>query len=420
MSDACSLANGPPSLARDLLASVDCFIAGKVEASFASLFAPGGSLASALTIALTIYVAIYGYRVALGLASVTLADIVPHFIRIGLVLALATNWPAYERLVFKLLFDGPQQVAALVMPGASASKGDAVIVGEQRVFDALTTYAGEAWMQRDPAAPPANATPAPAPAQPTPPAVAGATPAVPAQQGANITGFIPGPPQFVAIALWISALLMMASSVGLLLIVRIILALLLVVGPLFIALGLFSATRGLSEGWLRAALKFALVPLIVLPLAGVLVTVLTPFVATLPEGPITAFRDTPALAILMIVVVFAFVLSQALSLANIIAIGLRFPKAAAPPPSASAEMPVPVQPPPVAEQSRAEAIVNLVQLASPAIAAAPPRDMIVSRLAELPAPSAIDPAAVAGRLGQSYRRIAPRAGYASSGPGIVK
>jgi type IV secretion system protein VirB6 len=419
MSLACSLPGGPPSLARDLLASVDCLIAGKVEASFASLMAPGGSLAAALTIGLTIYVAIYGYRLALGLASLALAEIVPHFIRIGLVLVLATNWPAYERLVFNLLFDGPQQVAALVMPGANAGTADAVIVGEQRLFDTITDYAGDAWMQRDPTALPANAAvTAPAPAQTPPPA--SPAPSAPAPAAPTINSFVPGPPQFVAIVLWISALLMMASSVGLLLIVRVILALLLVVGPLFIAFGLFGATRGLSEGWLRAAVKFALVPLIVLPLAGVLVTVLAPFVASLPEGPITAFRETPALAILMIVVVFAVVLSQALSLTSIIAGGLRLPRGTASPLRNNVETAVTVSRAPVPEPNRIEAIVNLVQMAPWAGTAAQPRDMLVSRAAEPPAVSTIDPAAVAGRLGQGYRRITPRAGFAGSGPSTAK
>lgn len=402
MSAACSLASGPPSLARDLLASVDCLIAGKVETAFAGLMAPGGSLSTALTTALTIYVAIYGYRLALGLAALSLAEIVPHFVRIGLVLALATNWPAYERLVFQLLFEGPQQVAALVMPGAGAGTADAVIVGEQRLFDAITDYAGDAWAQRDPVPIAEAATTA----QPAPP------PPAPA-----MTGFIPGPPQFVAITLWLSALLMMASSVGLLLIVRIILALLLVVGPLFIALGLFSATRGLSEGWLRAAIKFALVPLIVLPLAGVLVTVLTPFVERLPAGPIMAFRDTPALAILIIVVVFAVVLSQALSLANLIAVGLRLRPGAASAPPTTADPAVPTLRASAPEPSRVEAIVNLVQMTPWAGSAAQPRDLLVSRAAEPLPVSVIDPAGVAGRLGQGYRRITPRAGFAGGGAG---
>ncbi|WP_156874380.1 type IV secretion system protein [Sandarakinorhabdus limnophila] len=417
MSGACSLASGPPSLARDLLGSVDCFIADKVEASFAGLMAPGGSLEAALTISLTLYVAIYGYRLALGLASLSLGEIVPHFIRIGLVLSLATNWPAYDRLVFKLLFDGPQQVAALVMPGASAGTGDAVIVGEQQLFDAITDYAGAAWQQRDPAAPVADAA-ATLPS-PTPPPAAGAPPPT-APAPTAIVGFVPGAPQFVAMVLWLSALLMMASSVGLLLIVRIILALLLVVGPLFIAFGLFGATRGLSEGWLRAAVKFALVPLIVLPLTGVLVTVLTPFVASLPPGPITAFRDTPALAILMIVVVFAVVLSQALALAGIIAAGLRLPRGAQAPLRTTAETALTVPRMSAPEQSRTETIVNLVQTAPLAGAAAQPRDLLVSRAAEPAALSAIDPVAVAGRLGQGRRRITPRAGFANGGQGMVK
>jgi type IV secretion system protein VirB6 len=332
---ACAPIPGPPSLARDLLASTDCFIAGKVEAGYGQLLSPGGGLSTALTIGLTLYVAVYGYRLALGRATLSLSDLVPRFITIGLMLALVTNWPAYQRVVFNMVFDGPQAIAGLVMPRTGSGSPGNVIVSMQSLFDAITDYAGEAWAQKPP--PPKVAAAPPVAPPVTPPAAAAGTgadataaaAAAQPQLGA-LNPFSMGPAQFVAIVLWLSALIMMASSVGLLLVVRIILAILLLFGPVFIALAVFAPTRGLAEGWLRATVKFALVPLIVLPLSGVLVAILPPFVRDLPPLPIAAFRDTPALAILMIVLVFAVVLAQALSLSGTIAGAIRLPRRAAP------------------------------------------------------------------------------------------
>ncbi len=322
MIDACAPTLGAPSLARDILASADCLIGGRVQTAYAALLAPGGSFVQALTIALTIYVAIVGYRLVLGYGSLTLGEMVPHFIKIGVIVALATSWPSYQVLVFNLLFHGPEQLADSVVSqfsdGAVAGQGD-VLGALQALFDRITDYAGDAWAQVAPATPVTPALPAPA-------IVLGAVPSPTLPAAAAALPFQLGAAQFVAAALWFAALVMMAASVGVLLVVRIILALLLVLGPVFIACALFSGTRGLFEGWLRTTVKFAVVPLFTLPLTAALVAVLLPFVDRLDDAPIESFRDGPALAIVLVVLVFAAVLFQVVRLAGGIAGGLRLPR----------------------------------------------------------------------------------------------
>lgn len=430
MIDACAIPPGPPSLARDVLASTDCFIATRVEQAYAQLLAPGGEFAAALTIGLTLYVAIYGYRLVLGQSALTLAGLVPHFIRIGLVLALVTSWPSYQRLVFDLIFAGPQRIAGAVMAQSGSGSAGNVVTSLQTLFDRMTDYAGEAWAQRpaasnapSPAAPMAAPMAAPAGQAPFTPnpatgaALAANVPAAPPATTGAAAGGLPvlGPPQFVAIAMWASALMMLASSIGLLLIARIILALLLMFGPVFVAMALFSATRGLFEGWLRVTVKFGLVPLIVLPLAAVLVSVLSRFVADLEPGPILAFRDTPALAMLMITLVFALVLWQALSLTGTIARGLRLPRVAEPAPVAADQAAPGAAPGPLPQPSRAEAIASLVPMA-PAVGSGggtAPGTLVISRRSEPARPNPLDPADYEGRLGQSVRRTPPRTGFAA-------
>ncbi len=399
----CAATNAAPSLARDILASTDCLIGERIQAGFAALLAPGGSFAQALTIALTIYVAVFAYRLLLGLSSLTLADLVPHFIKIGVILALVTSWPSYQVLVFDLLFRGPEQLANAITRQVSdtsaAGQGD-VLGALQAVFDRMTDHAGDAWAQVTTVAPTAL------PAAPVAPVLPG-TPPAPTQIALP---FQLGAAQFVAMALWLAALVMMAASVGVLLVARIILALLLVLGPIFIAFALFAPTRGLFEGWLRTTVKFAVVPLFTLPFTAALVAVLIPFVATLDDTPIESFRDGPALAILAITFVFAAVLFQAVRLAGSIAGGLRLPRGRAP---VALPIPAPVTSPlavltPYTAPSRAEILVQSMAGSSGrdgrSTAIATGALQTTRMVDSLAAPAAAD-AGTGNRLGQGHRRL---------------
>lgn len=323
MIGACPSTIDSTALARDVLAGADCLIQTQVEQGYAALLAPGGTFATALTIALTIYVAIFGYRLMLGLSSLTLGEVVPHFIKIGLVVALASSWPSYQALVFDVLFDGPQQLADVIVrqAGGPSGQGEAMLA-LQAIFERMTDAAGDAWAQFvPPNAVTAAPTAVPAPVVPgTPP------PAVVPPPVAVRLPFALGAPQFVAAILWLSALILIAASVGVLLVVRIVLALLLLLGPVFVAFALFRSTRGVAEGWLRVTVRFALVPLFTLPLIAVVVAVLAPVVASLDEVPVEGIRNSPALLILLIVAVFAAVMSQAARLGGAIAGGIRLPR----------------------------------------------------------------------------------------------
>ena len=61
--------------------------------------------------------------------------------------------------------------------------------------------------------------------------------------------------------MWLSALLLLLGTVGVLVTARIALAVLLAVGPVFVVLALFPGTRGLFAGWLRGVVLTAVTPL---------------------------------------------------------------------------------------------------------------------------------------------------------------
>ncbi|MGI4879776.1 MAG: type IV secretion system protein, partial [Janthinobacterium lividum] len=245
------------------------------------------------------------------------------------------------------------------------------------------------------------------------PPVAGAV--VPAAAAAPAPSAIPfdlGAPQFAAALLWLGALVMLAASVGLLLVVRIILAILLVLGPVFVAFALFGATRGLFEGWLRMAVRFALVPLFALPLIAALVAVLAPMVADL-DGPVTSLRDGPILVILLIVLVFAAVMLQASRLGGGIASSIRLPRGRAVVPGATAAAGSDVRVVrPAATASRAELLVEGLRSTGgrggSVVAAGghPGADVLVATRRIGGGGMAVETNDFAGRLGQSYRRLA--------------
>jgi type IV secretion system protein VirB6 len=391
------------TLARDVLASADCLIAAQVQQGYATLLAPGGTLATALTIALTIYVAIFGYRLMLGLTGLTLAEVVPHFVKIGVVFALVTSWPGYQTLVFDTLFHGPEQLADGIVQQAAApgtTSGD-VLAALQEVFNRLADAAGNAWGQTPPA--PAH--------------VAAATPVVPAAAAAATpaaaTSSLPalGPPQFIAALLWFSALMLLGASVGVLLVVRIVLALLLLLGPVFIAFALFQTTRGLAEGWLRVTVKFSLVPLFALPLIAVAVAVLGPLVARLDDEPVTSVRDGPGLLVLLVVLVFAAVMSQAARLGSGIAGGIRLPRRPLPIVAAGAALrAAPAMAAGVPALNRADAIVQAIDAGGrrAVLATATTPTTVIAGVRAIASP-AITPQSAGdtrGRLGQGYRRLA--------------
>lgn len=428
----CPTLSSSTSLARDALDGADCLIAGQVEGGYAALLAPGGGLMTALTLALTIYVAIVGYRLVLGHGGLSLGELVPHFVKIGVVLALATNWPAYETLVFNLLFHGPEQLAD-TLTGSAAGIGathHGILEAVQILFDRLTDYAGNAWTQHAPATAASTATtpgttlpvvpPTPAPAAvpgaPLPGASPSATPGVnPAAPAAAALPFALGAAQFVAVLLWFAAIVMMAASVGVLLVVRIILALLLLLGPVFVACALFAPSRGLFVGWLRTTVKFALVPLFTLPLTAAMIAVAGPLGADLGDTPITSVREGPVLLIVLVMLVFAAVMWQAARLGGGIAGGIRWPRfggtttAAAPavivPAVSDGRMQTTV--------SRAEILAQTIdgiggggrRSFGPGGATAPGAILATRSITDATSTGAVV-ADSAGRLGQGYRRLA--------------
>ncbi|MFT4028148.1 MAG: type IV secretion system protein [Novosphingobium sp.] len=239
-----ALSAGGPSAIADALRSVDCMSGQATAAAFARIFGGEGLLTGALTIGLTLYVALFAIGLLTGRTSIGISALTPRMMGLGLALTFATSWIAYSQVVWPLLAAGPDWIASAVL-GIKGSASHAFAERLDVLFQAVADAAEQA-----------------------------------RQAGGEQKGTTP------ADLLSYAALLLLLGTVGVLVTSRIALAALLAVGPIFVILSLFSGTRGLFEGWLKTALLFALVPLFTVLIGVGAVAMLTPIVASLEGGAV--------------------------------------------------------------------------------------------------------------------------------------
>ena len=288
--DLCA-APGAPGLAARLLADTDCQAFGLVERGYAALADPTGPVSAALTSLMVIAVALFGYRLLLG-RGLALSDAVGLAIRLGIVLLLAGSFAAWSTLAYDTLARAPTRIAQTLIAATGTPEP---VAGLQLALDRLEA-AALGWRTRAGIASP----------------------------------FVGGPPA-TAMTLSVSALLLTLSSVGLLVIARVVLALLLALAPAMAGFLLFDTTRGLAEGWLRAMIAAALVPLAVLVLFAIELAILTPIIsAMLAQQAAGNFDSASVTPVGLVAVVFAAAILAAVAAGFTIARGLRLPRRATP------------------------------------------------------------------------------------------
>jgi type IV secretion system protein VirB6 len=119
------------------LAHVDCQAQAIGSYGYGALADPGSTVSLALTGLLTLFVATYGIRLLLGYAG-TGRDLVGDVIRVGIVLTLATSWPAWRTMGYDLVIHGPEEIANTIGLAANlpGSQGD-LASRLQKVDDAI-------------------------------------------------------------------------------------------------------------------------------------------------------------------------------------------------------------------------------------------------------------------------------------------
>ncbi|WP_267389763.1 type IV secretion system protein [Sphingomonas sp. GC_Shp_3] len=236
-------ADGPAGIGA-ALRSVDCQTAQGTAHAFERLFGAHGGLLPALTILLTLYVAWTAVGLLTGRARIGVAGLTPRMLTLGAALTFATSWAAYQGVVWNLLVGAPDQVAGLLL----GTHGSATTL----FADRLDRLFG---------------------------AVSDAAQAAQAAQAVDAKGWHP------ADVLWAAIMLLLLGTAGVLITARIALAALLALGPVFLVLSIFRGTRGLFEGWLKAAVLFAVVPLFSVLIGGGAIVILTPIAENLGSEP---------------------------------------------------------------------------------------------------------------------------------------
>lgn len=298
MSQCAALAAEAAAGAGAALRAVDCLAGETVAASFARLFGGGGhaGLMPALTIALTLYIAFFALSLLTGRSRLGISALTPRMLTLGLVLTFATSWVAYSQVVWNLATGAPDEIASLLTGAKGSATG--IFAGRMDlIFAAIADAAGQASQAAAPVAP-----------------VAGQV-AQNATQAAS-GSFTPGN------LMWLSALMLLLGTVGVLVTARIALAVLLALGPVFIVLALFGPTRGLAAGWLRGLVLTAVTPLFVVIGGGIVMEMLVPVVAMLasPEGGVSG---RAALALFVLAAVHLVLMALVMKVAGTIVTGWR-------------------------------------------------------------------------------------------------
>jgi type IV secretion system protein VirB6 len=208
-------------------------------AAFNRLFGTEGSLVPALTILLTLYVALFAFALITGRSRVGVSSLTPRIVTLGLVLTFATSWIAYQSVVWNLATGAPNEIAGIL----TGTQGNATMVFAQKidvVFQALIQASGE---------------------------------------GTPDSAF--SPPGLM----WLGGTLFLLATVGLLATTRIALAILLAIGPVFVVLALFPGTRGLFVGWLRGVVMLAIAPLFAVLGGSLMLELSVPVLAALVAVP---------------------------------------------------------------------------------------------------------------------------------------
>lgn len=345
-----------------LLSGVDCRVAGTVESAYAALYGPFGQFGPVITSALVIYVAVYAYQLILGRGSLSVNGLTRRFLAIGVVVAMSSNWPAYQTVATNVLIGGGEDIADKLLQTGGGKAG----VAER--LDALlsrTTEIAGAWGGRAPISSPTD-VPSTAPT------------AAPLNAQALLTP--PGLTTAVAVnMLWLSAVVIALGSAGVIVVAKIVLGFLLALGPAFVTLAIFPQTRGFFEGWLRTAAANALIPLFAIAAAAAILPMAEPIVDAIADTQARGNVDVkPVFSLFLVAAIFGFLMSQIVAMTTRLTGAWRLPPAREDEASASAPAAATLTAPSPAFDPRITAIVSAVDRASGAEASsARPRSLDV-------------------------------------------
>lgn len=206
-----------------VLAHIDCQAQVIGSYGYLALGQPGSMAAQLMTSLLTLFIALFGFRLLFGPPAGT-RDLVFDVLKIGIVLTLAFSWPAFRTVIYDVILKSPAEIATVIGTASGNERpGEGLAQRLQRADNAIVRLT-EVGAGRN--------------------------------LGALIDKDAPGGTfEGTAIAddtaFGSARLMFLAGTVGTLALLRIAAGLLLALTPLVAGLWFFPWTRGLVAGWIR-------------------------------------------------------------------------------------------------------------------------------------------------------------------------
>jgi type IV secretion system protein VirB6 len=234
-----------------VLDQIDCQAQTIGAYGFGALASPNSAIAGLLLAALTLFVALFGIRLMFGEVP-SGRDVVGEMLKVGIVLTLATSWPAWRTLAYETVFQGSSAIAGDVgsasgLPGSRSDLNRRLDNLDQGIVT-LTAYGT-----------------------------------------GRLTGGVVGPSNMDEMSRGIALpdhdgfawgrVTFLSGTIAPLAMVRLGAGILLALAPLMAALLLFAGTRDIFFGWLRALGACALGALVLMLLYGVEISLLEGWLA---------------------------------------------------------------------------------------------------------------------------------------------
>ncbi len=289
MVQACPTLTTGEAFLSTVLRHLDCQAQALGSSGYSALSDPTSPIGLALTALLTIFIALFGLRMVLG-ETPTLREGVMAIVKVGVVLLIATSWPAYRTVFYDVVVSGPGQLSAAIGSGSGLSNAQPEWITRLQSADngivRLTTLGtgrndlvsrppvaadgGEAAAQREPVADdPAFAT---------------------------------------------ARIVFLSTTMAAVGVVQLMAGLLLALAPLFAGLLLFEVARGLFVGWVRALIFTVMASVAGTVILSVELTLLEPWLSQVLQLRASRLITASApIELLVMTLAFALVLAGSLA-----------------------------------------------------------------------------------------------------------
>jgi type IV secretion system protein VirB6 len=293
-----------------MLGSVSCNTQDLAHRGYEALTG-GAAFQSGLTVVLTIYVALVGYRLLFASEGARLADAPRMALKIGVVLALVGSWGLFETLVFDVAAKAPVQIAELIALGSAGGSGEhrdapdpvgRLQVAYDQLAKSAAAFGASAAANSQTASQAPVAQPAPSP---TPSAMGVDAP----PDAATAKAEAAARSAVAARALTAAGGAVLTVDAGLIAVTALVVGVLTAIGPIFVTLFLFRQTRGFFEGWVRALVAAALGSLGGWALILLMLGALEPWLVILAQQRQLKVFD-PSVAMTAASIVFVFTVAQ--------------------------------------------------------------------------------------------------------------